>query len=52
MKYLDSISHYYNDMPFSNEKKEGLRYSYDNEEYMSSDAIFLFGMLRLLKPKK
>ena len=51
-KYLNSIKSYYKELPFEEEAKEGLRYKYNNSSYGFSDAIFLFGMIRTLKPKK
>ena len=49
---LDLFEQYYQELPFSDEKKPGLRYYYKNPAYSYSDAIFLFCMLRHVKPKK
>lgn len=39
-------------MPFKDEKVPGLRYYFLNESYSYSDAIFLYCMIRKLKPKR
>jgi hypothetical protein len=43
---------YYQDMPFQDEKVEGLRYYYKNPSYSYSDAICLHCMIRHLQPKR
>jgi hypothetical protein len=52
MELLNSFEHFYKELPFTDEKSEGLRYYYDNDSYCYSDAIFLHCMIRHLKPKK
>ena len=52
MNLLNSFETFYNELPFSYEKSEGLRYYYNNGFYTFSDAIFLYCMIRHLKPKK
>ena len=49
---LDSFEVFYNELPFSDEKTEGFRYYFNNDAYRYADAIFLYCMLRHLKPKK
>lgn len=44
--------HYYKDIPFTEKKKNGFRYFYDNPAYSYSDAIFLHCMIRHLRPKR
>jgi len=39
-------------LPFCDKKTDGLRYYYKNDFYSYSDAIFLYCMIRHLKPKK
>jgi predicted O-methyltransferase YrrM len=39
-------------LPFKDEKVPGLRYYFLNESYSYSDAIFLYCMIRKLKPKR
>lgn len=52
MNLLNSFETFYNELPFTNEKKEGLRYYYKNGYYGPSDAIILYCMIRQLTPKK
>jgi len=52
LSLLYSFEPYYNELPFSEEKSEGLRYYYENSFYSYSDAILLYCMIRHLKPKK
>jgi predicted O-methyltransferase YrrM len=49
---LEEFSPIYQEMPFTPEKKNGLRYHYDNPAYSYSDAIHLHCMMRHLKPKR
>ena len=46
-----ALGRYYNEMPFTPEKKEGLRYYFENDLYSYTDGITLYGMLRYLQPK-
>ncbi len=39
-------------MPFQSEKREGLRYYFENPAYSYSDAILSHCMIRFLKPKR
>lgn len=43
---------HYKEQPFRPEKKEGLRYYFENEFYPYADAIILYCMLREIKPKR
>ena len=43
---------YYREQPFSPRKQDGLRYYFENENYSYSDAIFLYCMLRHLRPRR
>ena len=52
MDLLHSFEKYYNELPFGDEKTNGLRYYYNNNFYSYSDAIFLYCMIRHLKPSK
>jgi len=49
---LDSFEPFYKELPFNDEKTEGFRYYYKNDAYCHSDAIFLYCMIRHLKPKR
>ena len=52
LNLLDSFESFYKELPFCDEKTDGLRYYYQNGAYSYSDAIFLYCMIRHLKPKK
>ena len=52
LKLLKQLVGYYEELPFTDNKKSGLRYSYNNIFYSYSDAIFLYCMLRHFKPKR
>ena len=49
---LDKLEVFYKDIPFEDQKKDGLRYYFDNNAYGYSDAIFLYFMIRYLRPKR
>ena len=49
---FDAFVPYYAEMPFGGEKKEGLRYYFENSFYSYSDAIFLYCMIRHYKPRR
>ena len=51
LQYLDDFAVYYKDLPFEDEKKNNLRYFYNNSAFSYGDAIALYAMLRHLKPK-
>lgn len=52
LKLFKELTEFYKDLPFQAEKVSGLRYYFDNPAYSYSDAIFLFCMVRKLKPKR
>ena len=52
LKLLENFSSYYQSIPFSPHKTDGLRYYFENPAYSYSDAIFLHCMIRHLKPRK
>lgn len=47
-----SFRKFYEEMPFEPNQTEGLRYYLDNHSYVYADGIFLYCMLRYLKPKR
>jgi predicted O-methyltransferase YrrM len=49
---LDKFEPFYKELPFQDEKTDGLRYYYKNDFYSYSDAIFLYCMIRHLKPQR
>ena len=52
LELFEKFSEYYADMPFGPQKKESLRYWFENEAYQYSDAICLYSMIRHLKPRR
>jgi predicted O-methyltransferase YrrM len=49
---LDSFKKYYDELPFRDQKTPKLRYFFENPNYSYSDAIFLYCMMRHVKPRR
>jgi predicted O-methyltransferase YrrM len=49
---LSEYVHFYDDIPFSEQKTSSCRYYYKNSMFGYSDAIFLYSFLRKHKPKR
>ena len=49
---LKAMIPYYEELPFLPHKTKGLRYFFENHGYSYSDAIYLYCMIRHLKPKR
>ena len=49
---LSQFGTYYAELPFGDYKQENLRYFFENPSYSYSDAIFLYCMMRHIRPKK
>ncbi len=49
---FQEFTQFYDDIPWEAEKKSGLRYYFDNKFYSYSDALILYSMMRLKRPKK
>ena len=49
---FEEFKKYYNEQPFKPEKKEGLRYYFENQFYPYADAIILYCMVRQTKPRR
>jgi predicted O-methyltransferase YrrM len=49
---MESLQPYYRDIPFEEEKKQNLRYYFQNEMYSFTDGIILYSLIRHLKPKR
>lgn len=49
---LTELSSYYPELPFPQHRMTGCRYFYENPMYPHSDAIFLYAMMRHLKPRR
>ncbi|MGV8947238.1 MAG: class I SAM-dependent methyltransferase [Lutibacter sp.] len=51
-EFLQKVESYYSSIPFQNIRKDNLRYYYENEYFSYTDAVFLFGMINQVKPKR
>lgn len=49
---FEEFGKYYKEMPFEPQKKEGLRYYFENPSYSYGDAIVLYCMIRHAQPKR
>jgi predicted O-methyltransferase YrrM len=49
---LGELAKFYPSMPFTDEGSPGLRYRFENPFYSYGDAIFLYSMLRHLRPRR
>lgn len=49
---FNSISEFYAEQPFPEEKQESLRYYFRHDMYSYADALYLYGMIRHLKPRR
>lgn len=49
---MELIASFYDELPFTEEPKSGLRYNFNNPYYLHTDGIVLYGMLRHLKPNR
>ncbi len=49
---LSQFKPYYGEQPFQAKKKQGVRYFAENPNFPYSDAIFLYCMIRHIRPKK
>jgi predicted O-methyltransferase YrrM len=49
---LQELLPFYEDQPFPEEKTSGFRYWLNNSTYAYSDGLFLYSLMRFLKPKK
>ena len=52
LKTFDVFKRFYAEIPFKENKQQNLRYFFENPAYSYSDAIFLYCMIRYLKPQK
>ena len=48
----ETLSIYYQEMPYSEKKVDGLRYAFENGMYEETDGTILYSMIRHLKPKR
>lgn len=52
LRLLEDFLPFYSEIPFTAQKKEGLRYHFENPSFSYSDAVVLYCMIRLLQPKR
>lgn len=52
LRLFSELAAFYGQMPFTGEKKAGLRYYFDNIAFCHTDAVILYSMLRWLRPKR
>ena len=52
LSLLDALAAFYPEMPFTDQGSPGFRYRFDNPSYSYADGIFLYSMLRHLKPRR
>lgn len=50
-EWFQKMVSFYNDIPFQDTKKDGLRYYFQNNAYGYNDAIMLYTFIRGLEPK-
>ncbi len=52
LELLEAFKEYYQELPFSEQPNNECRYHYDNGVYCHADGVFLFSMIRHLKPRR
>lgn len=52
LRLFQEFKEYYNELPFTARKIDNLRYYFENEFYSYSDAIFLYCMIRKVRPER
>lgn len=52
LELLEIFKNYYHELPFPEHQVENLRYFFENPAYSYSDAIFLYSMIRHLRPRR
>ncbi len=52
LEFFEKFLKFYNEIPFTPQKNNKLRYFFENPAYSYCDGIFLYSLIRLLKPKK
>jgi predicted O-methyltransferase YrrM len=49
---LTQFATFYNEQPFSETPRDAMRYFFDNYWYGRTDALFLYSMIRLVRPRR
>ncbi len=52
LQLLHELKRFYPDQPFTDQKQKNLRYCFQNPNYTYGEAVFLFCLLRYLRPHK
>lgn len=52
LRLLDELAAYYPSHPFSERKRAGVRFFFENPNYSYGDAVVLYCMIRHLRPKR
>lgn len=52
LELLHEFKNYYKEIPYASPKRKDLRFDFENPSYSYSDAIFLYCMIRQLRPKR
>lgn len=52
LELLDELKKYYDEIPFEPQKKEAIRYYFNNEFFSYGDGIFLYCLIRHIKPQR
>jgi predicted O-methyltransferase YrrM len=52
LKLVEEFKQFYPEIPWNIEKKESLRYYFDNNWYSYSDGVILYSIIRYYKPKR
>ena len=47
-----AVREFYDDLPFEDDPGNGLRYGYKNDQFSYADGVFLYGLLRHIKPQR
>lgn len=51
LEHPEAIGAYVDEQPFPDNKTDGIRYYFDNENFSYGDGYVLYGMIRHLQPK-
>ncbi len=52
IELLERMGEFYADLPWARERRPGVRFLFDNPNFAEGDAITLYGLLRLNKPRR
>jgi len=52
LELLGSLQAFFAEQPFRDQPQDGLRYYYNNPAYFQTDGLFLYAMIRHLRPRR